>query len=474
MRANPSRQATTAPATTAPPDKVTTVLIRSSRSGSLYKGVGLRSTGTAMGRFGVAGFMRSINKRATIANATATIARTLVASAVVEASIDTGIEKDMTEPMVPPAPSSESAAARSLHLALPMLTIGWLLLVAVLAMSAVRIQRWEVAPGEAMKVGPRISFVKSSGDVPTRYANANGIHFVTAFGAQLSVLDSILGWIDPHVRVETPKERFGDLSPGDSRRLGYQSMVGAKQIAEYVAMRKLGLDARLMQGDILVEQLVCTGKPEKYSACDVLEIGDTIAGMNGTPVSTLTKLAELMSDRKVGETVSLSVVPYDAAAKKKDPSKARTVEVELMEDPDTPGRAIIGFVPADTRTVTLPFEVEISTGGIAGPSAGLAFTLALLDELTKGNLMGRGKVVATGTINEDGTVGAIGALEQKAVAARERGATLFLVPKGQSDAEVAKARVAGGKSVKIVTVGSVDEALAALGQNGGEALPQIG
>lgn len=247
----------------------------------------------------------------------------------------------MTPQMVPPPQPHESAQVRSLRVALPMLTVGWLLLATILVMSAFRIQRWEVAPGEALEVGPRVSFVKTSGEVPTRHETDNGIHFVTAFGAQLSVLDAVMGWIDPWVSVQTP------------------------------------------------------------------------------------------------------------------------------------GRAIIGFVPADTRTVSLPFEVEISTGGIAGPSAGLAFTLALLDELTAGDLMGDGRVVATGTINEDGTVGAIGALEQKAVAVRERGATLFLVPKGQSESEIAAARRAAGSGVKIVAVATVDEALIALRDNGGDPLPTL-
>lgn len=351
-----------------------------------------------------------------------------------------------------------------------MLTIGWLVLASIVVMSTIRIQRWEVAPGEALAVGPRISFSKTSGEVPARYRTDKGVHFVTAFGAQLSILDSILGWLDPHVRVETPRERFGSISPSDSRRLGYQSMVGAKQIAEYVAMKRLGLPVELKEGDVLIEELVCQGAPARNSACETLEVGDTIVSFDGLPITTLSTLAAAMTNRKVGETVTVKVIPYDSTSKKKDPSKARARTVQLMADPDSPQRPIIGFVPADTRTVSLPFETSISTEGIGGPSAGLAFTLALLDELTKGNQMGRGLVAATGTISEDGTVGAIGALEQKAVAVRERGATLFLVPAGQSAEEVARARAAAGDSVKIVQVASLDEALAALAANGGDPL----
>jgi PDZ domain-containing protein len=142
-----------------------------------------------------------------------------------------------------------------------------------------------------------------------------------------------------------------------------------------------------------------------------------------------------------------------------------------MASPDEADRPIIGFVPADTRVVQLPFDVTISTPDIGGPSAGLAFTLSLLDELTKGNLMGDNRVAATGTINELGAVGAIGALVQKAVAVRDAGVTLFLVPRGQSGVEIQKAREAAGKGVEIVQVASLDQALKVLRARGGDPLP---
>lgn len=170
----------------------------------------------------------------------------------------------------------------------------------------------------------------------------------------------------------------------------------------------------------------------------------------------------------MGDKVVVTVIPYDPNVAKPDPSKAVNKTITLMPSPEQPDRAIIGIVPADTRTVSLPFEVRIATTDIGGPSAGLAFTLALLDELTPGNLMGKGGVVATGTINEDGTVGAIGALEQKAVAVRNARATLFLVPAGQSDDEIARAKAAAGRRVTIVKVRTVDDALAALRAHGGD------
>lgn len=353
-----------------------------------------------------------------------------------------------------------------------MVTMSWCVLFSLIAFAVVRIQRWELAPGEASAVASRIQFTASDkSDVPKRYPTTNSIEFVTALGGQLSILDSILGWIDPYVTVQTPRERFGDQTPSSTRRLGFQAMYSAKQIAEYVALKKLGLDAQLNQGAVIVEQVICDDAPLKNSACTVLDVGETIIAINNVKVTTLADLAEQMKTVKVGDVVSLSVIPYDVNATKPDPKKAVTREVTVMESPDTPGRPIIGFVPADTRTVQLPFEVDIATSDIGGPSAGLAFTLALLDELTPGNLMGDSRVAATGTIREDGTVGAIGALVQKAVAVRESGARIFLVPAGQSPDDIADAKKAAGSSVRIISVSTLDDALAELAKLGGKPLP---
>ena len=381
-------------------------------------------------------------------------------------------EELMNEVSVPLPPPSLPADIRTLRVALPLITISWLVLLTVVVMASVRIQRWEIAPGEAMTVSSRIGFMptKEGDAVPQRYVADNGIRFVTAFGGQLSILDSILGWLDPYVRVDTYTEHFGEQTPTSSRRLGFQAMTGAKQIAEYVAMSKVGLEASLMEGPILVEQVICQDAPSENSACVNLQVGEQITHIDGVETQTLSLLAVQMKNRKVGESVVLTVLPY-VAPNEESERKPKKVTVTLMASPDDE-RAIVGFIPADTRVTSLPFDVNISTADIGGPSAGLAFTLALLDELTEGNLMGKGRVAATGTMDENQNVGAIGALEQKAVAVRDAGVTLFLVPAGQSPDEMKAARAAAGSGVRIVQVATLDDALKELRRNGGSTLPQ--
>ena len=326
-----------------------------------------------------------------------------------------------------------------------------------------RVQLWEVAPGTTEAVAPRLEFGPEALAQVSRYPAESPVSFVTAYGNRLSVLDALIGAVDDDVDVQTYGERFGDNTPAEQRRLGYQSMTTSKQIAEYVAFKRVGLDVSLTWGDIIVEQLVCEPEPTEFSACNQLEPGDAIRTFNGTDIESLEQLVSMLDSYRPGDTVTLQIVPH----------RRTTVEqrtIELIASPDDPERTIVGFVPADTRTVDLPFEIGINTDSIGGPSAGLAFTLALLDELTPGDLFGGNRVAATGTINGDETVGAIGALRQKTVAVKRAGVEIFFVPTSQSQEELAEARMVAGPTMRIVAVSTLQEVLDELGRVGGSGL----
>jgi PDZ domain-containing protein len=335
--------------------------------------------------------------------------------------------------------------------------------VGVVVAASIQVRFWEVAPGSAEPVANRLGFTKEALSQITRYPAENSVLFVTAFGGQLSALETFVGSVDPDVDVQSYEERFGKSTPGSQQQLGFQSMTTAKQIAEYVAFTRLGLDASFELGAVIVEEVVCLEVPVTLSACKQLQPGDTLTAFDGNAVPTLAELSASMQGFEPGDIVTVSVIPHMS----NEPEDRR---IQLIESPDEPGRTIIGFIPADTRTVVLPFEVTIDTDQIGGPSAGLAFTLALLDEMTPGDLFGGLKVAATGTMNEDETIGAIGALPQKAFAVKAAGAKLFIVPKSQSPEELAAARAVLGSSVKLVAVENLEEALALLESLGGSGL----
>jgi PDZ domain-containing protein len=117
-----------------------------------------------------------------------------------------------------------------------------------------------------------------------------------------------------------------------------------------------------------------------------------------------------------------------------------------------------------------PVDVTIDPGTVSGPSAGLAFTLTIIDELTPGSLTGDQKVAVTGTIDLEGNVGEVGGVPQKTAAAVDAGAELMLVPR----AEVRQARERAGDGLTVVGVDTIDDALRALRRHGGAPIEATG
>src|SRR6185437_13078175 len=112
------------------------------------------------------------------------------------------------------------------------------------------------------------------------------------------------------------------------------------------------------------------------------------------------------------------------------------------------------------------FVVDFNLANVGGPSAGLMFSLAVVDKLTTGELAGSMFIAGTGTISVDGKVGQIGGITHKMAAARSAGATVFLVP-AKNCAEAASDRPSGLRLVKVETLSGAVDALHAI-TSGGE------
>ncbi|MEH7275544.1 S16 family serine protease, partial [Neobacillus vireti] len=106
----------------------------------------------------------------------------------------------------------------------------------------------------------------------------------------------------------------------------------------------------------------------------------------------------------------------------------------------------------------------VKTDEIGGPSAGLMFTLEIYDQLMDEDFTKGYKIAGTGTIDSEGTVGPIGGIDQKIVAADKAGAEIFFAPneKGSKDSNynlaVKTAREIKSK-IKIVPVDGIDDAI---------------
>ena len=184
--------------------------------------------------------------------------------------------------------------------------------------------------------------------------------------------------------------------------------------------------------------------------------GDAIDGVNGTPVSNMKQFQSLMEKTKPGDEVVL-----DFRRKNAPPGIAT---VTLGSAPDKKQGVLgIGVVEAPWA----PFTIAFNLANIGGPSAGLVFSLAVVDKLTTGDLSGSKFVAGTGTINSDGKVGSIGGITHKILAAHDAGATVFLVPADNCD-EAKSAHEGGIDLVRVENLPGAVDALKALSA-GGEA-----
>jgi PDZ domain-containing protein len=327
-------------------------------------------------------------------------------------------------------------------------------------------------PASAEPVEPRLDVTGT----PT-YPSAHDIFFVTIREPSITYFDWLMSHNNPAARIMSHQDKFGDQSEDQLLQSGQRQMTGAKDRATYVALKAAGLDVTRQEGPAVIDYLLCLKKNAKNTEClesvpadKVLEPNDVITAVDGKPVKVVSDLGPILADVRAGDTVKVDFLRL---------GKKMSGEVETIQAPDEDQpRTIIGFTPIDTTTVKLPkgVDVQFDTDGIGGPSAGVAFTLTLIDEVTEGNLMGPQNVAVTGEIDIDGKVGAIGGLNSKASAVEQVGVKYFLVPASQPKTgpdSIAAARAVVGDKVTIIPIATIEDALAELRKLGGDPLVPV-
>jgi PDZ domain-containing protein len=151
----------------------------------------------------------------------------------------------------------------------------------------------------------------------------------------------------------------------------------------------------------------------------VLEAGDRITAIDGQKLKESKEMTDYVQSKKSGETVT---VMYERDEEEKE------AEIELRAFPELDGKSGLGISLADDRTLKSNPKVTLEAEEIGGPSAGLMFSLEIYDQLVPEDVAAGLRVAGTGTIAADGTVGRIGGIDQKVVAADHAGAEIFFAP----------------------------------------------
>ncbi len=252
----------------------------------------------------------------------------------------------------------------------------------------------------------------------------------------------LVGWLDREVRILPRGAIFPDDQRSDAEVKADNVRLFSDSQADSVAAALTFL--RRPFRTLVVVNSVRDGTP----ADGKLEPGDEIVKVDATVVTEPADVTRLVGEAKPGDTVTVTISRSGVET---------AVPISTKVSPVDPDRAYLGITVGETYEA--PFAIDVTLDGVGGPSAGLFFSLGIVDKLTPGELTGGRFVAGTGTITPDGSVGPIGGIEQKLVGARSSGATLFLAPAENCD-EVLATGVPEGLTV--ARVSTLAEAVTAI------------
>ena len=236
-----------------------------------------------------------------------------------------------------------------------------------------------------------------------------------------------------------PREEYfpPDKTVEEVKEQDAQAFRDSQSAAEIASLRYLDYPNVTYVGEI----------PDGSPSSGVLQPQDRIVDLNGTPVTDFASLQAVLAGTSPGQDVSVTVLRGGEQV---------TEKVTLGSNPEVGAQGFLGIGAVERPKA--PFTTTIALERIVGPSAGLMFTLGIIDKLTDADLTGGRFIAGTGTMDPDGNVGAIGGVLLKLITARDAGATVFLVPADNC----AEAVTQIPEGLQLVKVATVDDAMTAL------------
>lgn len=236
------------------------------------------------------------------------------------------------------------------------------------------------------------------------------------------------------------------VTPQELSEISIQNMKTSENVAIAVALKNLNYDID-SKGDGVLVVGILDDSPVK----DKLLKGDLLTTINGEQIFSASEFIATLRKYDIGETVTIGLT-RDIDGKDTEIS----ISTELIEHIEYDNEPMVGFLATTVNErFDFPFEIDIKTGNVGGPSAGLMMALNVYNNLIPNDITNSLIVAGTGTIEIDGSVGPVGGIRQKVIAAKRAGSELILVP----TANYEEASPFSTDETAIVSVDSFEEAL---------------
>jgi PDZ domain-containing protein len=303
----------------------------------------------------------------------------------------------------------------------------------VFALNFYRLPVVALSPGPMEDVLARLKIEGS------RVYDSEGKLYLTSVGIDDNVrfYEALLDMANRDVELVPRSELYPDSQ--DSDEIDEENAVlmdVSKETATVVALREVGYE--IEPTGVEITQVV-DGAPAEGR----LRAGDRILEIDDRAVASTDDVRKAITRHQIGERVAFRV-------KRDDVEKKVSVEVGEAE-----GEPRVGIALQDLFA-DLPVKVTIETeNNIGGPSAGLMFTLSIIDKLTREDLTAGRRIAGTGAIALDGDVLPVGGVAEKLIAVRRQGVNTFFIPADNCDS--VRGRVPDG--LRLVKVSKISEAL---------------
>jgi PDZ domain-containing protein len=326
--------------------------------------------------------------------------------------------------------------------------------IGLLVAQRISLNYYAIQPGTAQSVQPFIT-------VPADKAHpvTHPVLLTDVREARVTALTYLYFKLASNTALYSVPAVTGGTAPDELDAQGALEMSQAEQAAKTSALRHLGYTVPATPAGAVI-----AGTFPGTPAYGVLNVGDVVTALDGTPTPTAQALSTQLGTHHSGQTVTFTVRKGGTGSPGPVPLTLRATKVNVGGQTVT---LTVGIEPEDQVNYAYPFPVSINVVDIGGPSAGLAMTLGVIDALSSGSLTGGHTVAATGTMDASGDVGDVGGVAQKTVAVENAGASIFLVPPQEYGAAMSKDR----PGLKIYAVSTLDQALRVLEANGGRVGP---
>ncbi|HCS93468.1 MAG TPA: PDZ domain-containing protein [Bavariicoccus seileri] len=259
-------------------------------------------------------------------------------------------------------------------------------------------------PGNASPVGDFITV--SDYDKSPNDFRMTTVNFVRA--TPLLALSALA----PHNEIVHESVVYPEGDEKVTDRLNELDMINA-----FESSKKVALEAAHLPFNIHFEGIEVLRVLEESQFKDQLQFSDLITKVNGQSFPDTISMQNAIKQIPQDKDITLTIQRKDETA------EVTGKPVTLKQS----GETGIGIILAPRQSITSPVAIDFDSQSVGGPSAGLMFSLYLYDTLTEDKVQ-LPLIAGTGTINFDGTVGRIGGIDKKIIAADKAKAQYFFAP----------------------------------------------